>query len=81
VGKAYRVSVEMSEYWEGWYFDEQGNFRDPAGNAYRPCDLEETWRGRQLYREMVGSQSNVRFLKVELERSKDFYRPGLRAKR
>lgn len=60
-----------SSHWAGWYFDDQGFLRDPAGNGYAPNDLRSAHWGRQLYREQVGSPFQVRTLKQHLEERLD----------
>ena len=58
--------MDFSDHWVGWYMFE-GFLCDPAGNKYMPLDIVQTFYGRQLYREQVGTPGIVCSLKRELQ--------------
>lgn len=54
------------EGWQGWYFNDTGDFCDPAGNRYRPADFQATFWMRQAWEDRAGHPARIRYLHEHL---------------
>jgi hypothetical protein len=63
----YLISPEVSQAFTGWRLV-SGWLQDPAGNIYRPEDLQAAFWARAAWSARAGYPGELRFLRSELER-------------
>lgn len=61
------ITETVSEAFAGWVFRD-GDLMDPAGNRYRPEDLQASFYARKAWEARAGYPGELRFLRAELER-------------
>ena len=56
-----------SPKWQGWVIDDDEYLVDPAGNKYRPEDMQLVFWCRQAWQSKAGRPSQIRFMREHLE--------------